>query len=377
MEALCSCCHSLPPNNVNVMVPKPLPQEREKLKRNVQAVLNKLTFQKFKILLAQLKMLNIDSEEAIGLLVDLIYENSVYEPYFCILYANLCKHLASKKPFFNQSDEHADFRTLLLTKCLKSFEEKYENSNESDIAQIQDNEEKKKLKTRWIANIRFMGELYKFSVIPISVILNCIEIFLKHEDEDSLECFCWLMRIAGKELETSKDHQEKCTVERYFAHIQKIVDSRLTSIRIRFMLQDIIDLRKNDWIPRRIENIPKTVDEIRREAAFEAQKQMLMYRRVTCNEESLDDKQENITCHNHCVCEAEESKSSGCANFNFSAFSESKSETISEVKNLLLARSQKGKKKLTKTNTYPKQNSTHVKPENKHGNSEKDPKSEA
>ncbi|GIX99010.1 hypothetical protein CEXT_382411 [Caerostris extrusa] len=89
-----------------------------KLKRNVQAVLNKLTFQKFKILLAQLKMLNIDSEEAIGLLVDLIYENSVYEPYFCILYANLCKHLASLPSSPYMCSDNFAFACCLRPPCI-------------------------------------------------------------------------------------------------------------------------------------------------------------------------------------------------------------------------------------------------------------------
>lgn len=37
------------------------------------------------------------------------------------------------------------------------------------------------------------------------------------------------------------------------------------SSRIRFMLQDVIDLRKNDWVPRREMDNPKTIDQINRE----------------------------------------------------------------------------------------------------------------
>lgn len=38
------------------------------------------------------------------------------------------------------------------------------------------------------------------------------------------------------------------------------------SSRIRFMLQDVIDLRANNWIPRRDDSNPKTIDEIQKEA---------------------------------------------------------------------------------------------------------------
>lgn len=65
----------------------------------MQSVLNKLTFQKFKILLAHLKRLNICTETEMALVVDLIYENAVHEPHFSAIYANLCKHLEMVRIF--------------------------------------------------------------------------------------------------------------------------------------------------------------------------------------------------------------------------------------------------------------------------------------
>lgn len=334
--------------------------EKEKLRRSVQSVLNKLTLQKFKVLLAQLKKLHINCEEEMKLVVDLIYENAIYEPYFCVLYANLCKHLATKTPFANQPDGHADFHTLLLTTCQNGFEEKFNEFIQVTLP-CQQIEEMKKLKTRWIGNIRFMGELYKFNMIQTVVILDCIKTLLKFADEDSLECFCWLMKTAGKELESSKDFEGKLPMDEYFAQIQKIVDNRLTCSRIRFMLQDIIDLRKNDWVPRRVENIPRTIDEIRKEAAYEAQKQIKMYQKIVSNVEIPGNSQVNSTCHNSCLCGAERSKHEN-TKINLSALniSESKLETPNEVKNLLFARGRKGKKK---SNT--KRNSSHAQLENK------------
>lgn len=41
------------------------------------------------------------------------------------------------------------------------------------------------------------------------------------------------------------------------------------SSRIRFMLQDVIDLRASNWIPRRDESNPKTIDQIQKEAESE------------------------------------------------------------------------------------------------------------
>lgn len=49
---------------------------------------------------------------------------------------------------------------------------------------------------------------------------------------------------------------------------QKGPDS-LVSSRIRFMLQDVIELRLKNWVPRRDENNPKTIEQIHKDAERE------------------------------------------------------------------------------------------------------------
>ena len=39
------------------------------------------------------------------------------------------------------------------------------------------------------------------------------------------------------------------------------------SSRVRFMIQDVIDLRVNKWVPRRDDSNPKTMDQIQRDEA--------------------------------------------------------------------------------------------------------------
>ena len=50
---------------------------------------------------------------------------------------------------------------------------------------------------------------------------------------------------------------------------QKGSDCKVSS-RVRFMLQDVIELRANKWVPRRDENAPKTIDQIQKEAERDA-----------------------------------------------------------------------------------------------------------
>lgn len=51
--------------------------------------------------------------------------------------------------------------------------------------------------------------------------------------------------------------------------MKEIVKSRETSSRIRFMLQDVLDLRDDHWRPRRLDSAPRTMDAIAKEAEQE------------------------------------------------------------------------------------------------------------
>ncbi|WAR14211.1 IF4G3-like protein [Mya arenaria] len=72
----------------------------------------------------------------------------------------------------------------------------------------------------------------------------------------------------GKELDTDKD---KPRMDQYFEQMTKIANDKKSSTRVRFMLQDIISVRLNKWVPRCSDNNPKTIDQIHMEVAQERQ----------------------------------------------------------------------------------------------------------
>ena len=55
----------------------------------------------------------------------------------------------------------------------------------------------------------------------------------------------------------------------YFAEIDKIISNKTVSSRVRFMLQDLVDLRRNDWRPRREAAGPKTIQQVRTFTIFQ------------------------------------------------------------------------------------------------------------
>ena len=74
-------------------------------------------------------------------------------------------------------------------------------------------------------------------------------------DEDSLECLCTLFTTIGKDLDAkavaadkaSKDNKKmaQSKVDAYYVNLEKLSENRKQiSSRIRFMIQDVLDLRK-------------------------------------------------------------------------------------------------------------------------------------
>ena len=64
-------------------------------------------------------------------------------------------------------------------------------------------------------------------------------------------------------------HQAK--IDGYFKKLAQLSDDKKISARIRFMIQDVIDLRRDKWIPRRDDNAPKTMDQLHKEIEKEDQ----------------------------------------------------------------------------------------------------------
>lgn len=104
-------------------------------------------------------------------------------------------------------------------------------------------------------------------MLTSKIILRCLSNLLNNRDEEQLECLCKLLTTVGKELEINL----KNDLSSYFDTMKEIVDKKRGKIssRVRFMLQDVIDLRKNAWVPRRQDQNPKTMDQIQKEAENE------------------------------------------------------------------------------------------------------------
>ncbi|XP_063767492.1 eukaryotic translation initiation factor 4 gamma 3 isoform X11 [Eleginops maclovinus] len=288
------------------VVDDPEVQNTQELFKKVRSILNKLTPQKFNQLMKQVTDLTIDTEERLKGVIDLVFEKAIDEPSFSVAYGNMCRCLATLKvPMTDKPNTTVNFRKLLLNRCQKEFEkdkvddvvferkqkelDSAASTTERERLQEELEEAKDKARRRSIGNIRFIGELFKLKMLTEAIMHDCVVKLLKNHDEESLECLCRLLTTIGKDLDFEKakfqcileqrslrselQADQSPRMDQYFNQMEKIVKERKTSSRIRFMLQDIIDLRLHNWVSRRADQGPKTIEQIHKEAKIEEQEE--------------------------------------------------------------------------------------------------------
>lgn len=259
----------------------------QELYKTFRSVLNKLTPQKFDTLIAKVRKLNIDTKERLIGVINLVFEKAIDEPNFSVAYALMCRELEQINVPDDKEDKAVNFRSLIVGRCQSEFEKDDNTTNErkKEIDECTDPEKKKelvlaleeeerKIRRRSVGNVRFIGELFKQNIIVSNIITYCIHRLLKKIEEETLECLCKLFTTIGKDLEKKSG----LDLTQYFVNMKGIVEGKneKVSSRVRFMLQDVIDLRHNNWVPRQLATNadPKTMDQIKHEVEMEQKSAM-------------------------------------------------------------------------------------------------------
>jgi translation initiation factor 4G len=127
--------------------------------------------------------------------------------------------------------------------------------------------------------MKFLGELYLRDVVKLAIMMYCLDELLKDEEhEESLECFAHLMTTMGEKLDRHATQNNKNF------NWQQVVDLRNStkiSNRIKFLLQDLLDLRDRGWVKRRKEDTAKTIADLHKEVAKEEQEAKNASRRAS------------------------------------------------------------------------------------------------
>lgn len=278
-------------------------KQTHELYRKVRGILNRLTPEYFEKLVEQIQCLNIDTSERLQGVILLVFEKAIDEQMYAVGYASLCNKLSQlrvdddggKDNIPNEQAKNTFVRKIIV-KCQsefydhvidrQKFEEKLEKYRRpyvscpaSDVdrkaallASLE--EEERRLRRRSVGTCRFVGELYKTDLLKQRVMHECIKYLLKQGGpEEYLECLCTLLTTIGAKMD-----EENANLKSTFDWMNdSIRRSKKLSNRVKFMMQDVIDLRDRKWALRTgaMESVPKTMVACEREMKIKAAAAML------------------------------------------------------------------------------------------------------
>ncbi|KAF7667242.1 hypothetical protein LDENG_00071240 [Lucifuga dentata] len=259
-------------------------EQNDAIFRKVRGILNKLTPEKFDKLCLELLNVGVDSKLVLKGIILLIVDKALEEPKYSSLYAELCQRLAEDAPNFEEPStdnqatqkQNTTFRRLLISKLQDEFENRSRNVeiyDKCDGPLTSDEEEQRTIaKLKMLGNIKFIGELGKLSLIHESILHKCIKTLLEKKKRvelkdmgEDLECLCKIMKTVGPKL----DHEKaRSLMDQYFGRMRSLANNKELPARIRFLLQDTVEQRNNNWVPRKafIDNGPKTITQVRQDA---------------------------------------------------------------------------------------------------------------
>ncbi|EDQ98235.1 uncharacterized protein LACBIDRAFT_242275, partial [Laccaria bicolor S238N-H82] len=104
-----------------------------------------------------------------------------------------------------------------------------------------------KAKRQGLGLIKFIGELFKLQMLSERIMHECVKKLLINVDkpkEEEIESLCALLTTVGASLDTPK---ARAHMDVYFSRMKGLSKNQNVSLRMQFMLQDMIELRERKW----------------------------------------------------------------------------------------------------------------------------------
>jgi len=259
----------------------------EMVQRKVKAALNKMTPENFDRISEQILTIASQSKDesdgrTLRQVIQLTFEKACDEAHWASMYAKFCKRmLDSMSPEIrdeNLLDKNGNvvcggalFRKYLLNRCQEEFERGWKvdlpKNGKGEVDLMSDEYyAAAAAKRKGLGLVQFIGELYKLTMLTERIMHECVRKLLEFQDmpdEAEIESLCKLLRTIGGNLDAHE--RGKQLMDAYFTRINAIIELPGLPSRLKFMLMDIVDLRKANWVSKDANKGPKTLEEVRAE----------------------------------------------------------------------------------------------------------------
>ncbi|RKF80063.1 putative eukaryotic translation initiation factor 4 gamma [Golovinomyces cichoracearum] len=287
-------------NSQSGPVPGSSHMDPDMVQRKVKAALNKMTPEKFDKIADQILSIAAQSkDEADGRtlrqVIQLTFEKATDEAHWASMYAKFCKRmLETMSPEIKDEtilDKNGEvvfggnlFRKYLLNRCQEEFErgwkidlpekpkgERGEEKTEEAVMLSDEYYLAAAAKRRGLGLVQFIGELYKLSMLTERIMHQCVKKLVDHTgipDEAEIESLTKLLKTIGANLDSNE--KGKLVMDAYFSRINIMISTPELPSRLKFMLMDIVDLRKKGWASKESNKGPKTLEEAEEAAVQKA-----------------------------------------------------------------------------------------------------------
>ncbi|KAL8426240.1 hypothetical protein Efla_004201 [Eimeria flavescens] len=228
---------------------------QEELSRNVKSLLNKLTIEKFSVISEKIATVlegSLKNNSEVQLIVNAVVDKAVSEPDWSEMYADLCQVLQwrSVSP---EGDPDTIRKTPFMLALLNSIQTEFEAmptvlrqelSGEGEEGQL----EEARVKRRVLGVVKLIGELVQRRLLGFKVVNDVVvELVMKSEepDEHLVECFLQLIATVGYFID--QNPKMRIVLDSWFGRLRELQSKSCYSNRLKFVIQDTIDMRRAEW----------------------------------------------------------------------------------------------------------------------------------
>jgi hypothetical protein len=262
---------------------KPLkPKRREastchpKIHRTIRALLNKVCPENKAVILEHMSKIKVVQLEELRVVAREIFSKALEDVHYSETYAEVAFALSCRYPEFSSEqacEPPLNFKRILIRECQSAFENLPCALEDIGLGlSCEDAEDQQRiLKKRALSNMVFVGHLLLLKMISSAVVRAIMQQCFWRGDDLRIECACALLKVVGPAMLDTE--QGRSNLEKYLIRLTEMranigqMGAQSLSKRVGFVIQDIVDMHSNGWVPRQICEKATTKHQLRQSVA--------------------------------------------------------------------------------------------------------------